>query len=170
LLRRAYSFGLNLARLDIRQESKRHLKLMRSICKHLGLGDFEKWSEGEKIVFLSKEFKSKRPLISKDISFDKEDKETWSTFKMISKLPRECLGAYIISMSSKASDILTVMVLQKESGMKFCLRTVPLFETLSDLENAHHVMRELYKIPWYLKYFKYKQEVMIGYSDSSKDA
>ena len=170
LLRRAHSFGLNLARLDIRQESKRHLKLMKSICKHQGLGDFEKWSENEKISFLSKEFKSRRPLISKDISFDKEDKETWSTFKMISKLPRECLGAYIISMSSKASDILTVMVLQKEAGMKFCLRTVPLFETLSDLENAHHVMRELYKIPWYLKYFKYKQEVMIGYSDSSKDA
>jgi len=119
---------------------------------------------------LSKEFKSKRPLISKDISFDKEDKETWATFKMISKLPRECLGAYIISMSSKASDILTVVVLQKEAGMKSCLRTVPLFETLSDLENAHHVMQEIYKISWYLKYFKNKQEVMIGYSDSSKDA
>jgi len=170
LLRRAYSFGLNLARLDIRQESKRHLKLMKSICKHLGLGDFEKWSEDEKISFLSREFKSKRPLISKDISFDKEDKETWSTFKMISKLPRECLGAYIISMSSKASDILTVVVLQKEAGMKSCLRTVPLFETLSDLENAHHVMQGIYKISWYLKYFKNKQEVMIGYSDSSKDA
>ena len=170
LLRRAYSFGLNLARLDIRQESKRHSKLMKSICQHLGLGDFEKWSEDEKISFLSKEFKSKRPLISKDISFDKEDKETWSTFKMISKLPRECLGAYIISMSSKASDILTVVVLQKEAGMKSCLRTVPLFETLSDLENAHHVMQGIYKIPWYLKYFKKKQEVMIGYSDSSKDA
>lgn len=170
LLRRAYSFGLNLARLDIRQESKRHLKLMKSICKHLGLGDFEKWSEDEKISFLSKEFKSKRPLISKDISFDKEDKETWSTFKMISKLPRECLGAYIISMSSKASDILTVVVLQKEAGMKSCLRTVPLFETLSDLESAHHVMQNIYKIRWYLKYFKNKQEVMIGYSDSSKDA
>jgi len=170
LLRRAYSFGLNLARLDVRQESKRHLKLMKNICKHLGLGDFEKWSENEKIAFLSKKFKSKRPLISKNISFDKEDKETWSTFKMISKLPRECLGAYIISMSSKASDILTVVVLQKEAGMKSCLRTVPLFETLSDLENAHRVMQEIYKIPWYLKYFKNKQEIMIGYSDSSKDA
>jgi len=170
LLRRAYSFGLNLARLDIRQESKRHLKLMKNICKHLGLGDFEKWSENEKITFLSKEFKSKRSLVSKNISFDKEDKETWSTFKMISKLPRECLGAYIISMSSKASDILTVVILQKEAGMKSYLRTVPLFETLGDLENAHHVMQEIYKIPWYLKYFKNKQEVMIGYSDSSKDA
>jgi phosphoenolpyruvate carboxylase len=109
-------------------------------------------------------------LISKNISFDKEDSETWSTFEMISKLPRECMGAYIISMSSRVSDILTVMVLQKESGMKLCLRTVPLFETLYDLENAHHVMKELYKVPWYLKYYKNKQEVMIGYSDSSKDA
>ena len=170
LIRRAYSFGLNLARLDIRQESKRHLKLMKSICKHLGLGNFEEWSEEEKISFLSREFKSKRPLISKNIFLDKEDKETWSTFKMIAKLPRECLGAYIISMSSKASDILTVVVLQKEAGMKSCLRTVPLFETLSDLENAHHVMKEIYKISWYSKYFKKKQEVMIGYSDSSKDA
>ncbi len=170
LLRRAYSFGLNLARLDIRQESKKHLKLMRNICKHLGLGNFEEWPEDEKISFLSKEFKSKRPLIPKDISFDKEDKETWSTFKMISKLPKECLGAYIISMSSKASDILTVVLLQKEAGMKSCLRTVPLFETLSDLENAHYVMQDIYKISWYLKYFKNKQEVMIGYSDSSKDA
>jgi len=143
---------------------------MRNICKHLGLGDFEKWSENEKIAFLSKEFKSKRPLISKNISFDKEDKETWSTFKMISKLPRECLGAYIISMSSKASDILTVVVLQKEAGMKSCLHTVPLFETLYDLENAHRVIKNLYNISWYLKHFQHKQEIMIGYSDSSKDA
>ena len=59
LLRRAYSFGLNLARLDIRQESKRHLKLMKSICKHLGLGDFEKWPEDEKISFLSKNLNQK---------------------------------------------------------------------------------------------------------------
>ena len=170
LIRRAYSFGLNLARLDIRQESKRHSKLMKSICKHLGLGNFEEWTEEEKISFLSSEFKSKRPLISKNISLDKDDRETWSTFKMIAKLPRECLGAYIISMSSKASDILTVLVLQKEAGIKLCLRTVPLFETLKDLEKAHHVMKEIYKISWYLKYFKKKQEIMIGYSDSSKDA
>ena len=170
LLRRAYSFGLNLARLDIRQESGKHLKLMKSICKHLGLGNFEKWTEVEKVSFLTKEFNSKRPLISKNMFFDKEDSETWSTFKMISKLPRECLGAYIISMAAKTSDILTVMVLQKDAGMKNCLRTVPLFETLTDLENAHQVINKLYDLPFYLKHFKNKQEVMIGYSDSSKDA
>ena len=89
---------------------------------------------------------------------------------MLSKVPRECLGAYVISMASNVSDILTVMVLQKEAGMKNCLRTVPLFETLSDLKNAHQVIGKLYDLSWYLKHFKNKQEVMIGYSDSSKDA
>ncbi len=104
------------------------------------------------------------------MKFDKEDKETWLTFKMLSELPRECLGAYVISMTSNVSDILTVMVLQKKAGMKNCLRTVPLFETLFDLENAHQVIEKLYDLSWYLKHFKYKQEIMIGYSDSSKDA
>jgi len=73
-------------------------------------------------------------------------------------------------MSSNASDILSVMVLQKEAGMKSCLHTVPLFETLYDLENAHRVIKNLYNISWYLKHFQHKQEIMIGYSDSSKDA
>jgi phosphoenolpyruvate carboxylase len=170
LIRRAYTFGLNLAKIDIRQEASRHQKLMNSICKHLGLGDFNKWSEEEKNNFLSKEFNSKRPLISKIMKFDKEDVETWKTFKMISKLPKECMGAYIISMTSKVSDILTVLILQKKAGIKSCLRTVPLFETLLDLQNANKIIKKLYEIPWYLRYFKNNQEVMIGYSDSSKDA
>jgi len=170
LLRRAYTFGLNLAKLDIRQESNRHQKLIKNICKQLGLGDYQKWSEEEKISFLSKTYQSKQPLITRNISLDKEDNEVWSTFKMIAKLPRECLGAYIISMASNASDILSVMVLQKEAGMKSCLNTVPLFETLHDLQNAHRVIKNLYNISWYLKHFQRKQEIMIGYSDSSKDA
>ncbi len=96
LIRRAYSFGLNLARLDIRQESKRHLKLMKSICKHLGLGNFEEWSEEEKISFLSREFKSKRPLISKNISLDK--KEIFSSSDHFSKSPRpKCLQILFIN-------------------------------------------------------------------------
>ena len=170
LLRRAHCFGLNLAKLDIRQEANRHEKLLKNICLHLGLGNYQEWSEEEKISFLSKHFKSKRSLIPKNIVLDKEDKEVWSTFQMIAKLPQECLGAYIISMASNVSDILAVMFLQKEAGIKTYLRVVPLFETLTDLQNAHHVIKSLYNISWYLKKFKRHQEVMIGYSDSSKDA
>ena len=170
LLRRAFTFGLNLAKLDIRQESSRHTKLINSICIRLGLGNYKDWPEDKKIVFLSKEYKSKRPLIPQNIVLDHENRETWSTFKMITELPRDCLGAYVISMTSNVSDILSVLLLQKEAGVKSFLRIVPLFETLSDLENSHSIMKKLYQIPWYLKYYKYKQEVMIGYSDSSKDA
>ena len=140
LIRRAYAFGLNLAKLDIRQESGRHNKLITSVCKKLGLADYSKLSEVDKIKFLSKEYKSKRPLIPQNITLDGDDRETWMTFKMISESPRECLGAYVISMASNVSDILAVMLLQKEAGVKSCLRIVPLFETLYDLQNSHIVM------------------------------
>ena len=170
LIRRAYTFGLNLAKLDIRQESARHSKLINSVCKKLGIGEYDKLSEAEKILFLTKEFKSKRPLIPQNITLDKDDKETWSTFKMISESPRECLGAYVISMASNVSDILVVLLLQKEAGIKNYLRIVPLFETLYDLQNSHIVMESLFQNTWYLKCYKNNQEIMIGYSDSSKDA
>ena len=107
---------------------------------------------------------------SQNILLNKEEKEVWATFLMIADLPKECLGAYIISMASNVSDILAVMVLQKEAGVKSYLRVVPLFETLSDLQNSHYIIEQLYSIFWYLKCFKYNQEIMIGYSDSSKDA
>ena len=170
LIRRAHTFGLNLTKLDIRQEAARHYKLITSVCKKLGIADYSKLSEEEKIQFLSKEYKSRRPLIPQNIKLDADDRETWTTFKMISESPRECLGAYVISMASNVSDILVVMLLQKEAGIKSCLRIVPLFETLSDLQNSHIVMENLFKHSWYVNYFKKNQEIMIGYSDSSKDA
>ncbi len=170
LIRRAYTFGLNLAKLDIRQESTRHSSLINSVCKKLSLPNYLKLSEEEKINFLSKEYNSKRPLIPQNISLDKEDKETWYTFKMIAETSKECLDAYVISMSSQVSDVLEVMLLQKEAGVKKNLRIVPLFETLSDLENSHVVIENLFNHEWYIKYYQNKQEIMIGYSDSSKDA
>tara|TARA_B100001123_G_C15332484_1_gene1031692 strand:+ start:103 stop:2760 length:2658 start_codon:yes stop_codon:yes gene_type:complete len=169
LLRRAYAFGLNLAKIDIRQESSRHKKLMNRVCNHYKLGNYEDWDEKKKISFLIKEFKSNVKIKFENILLDKQDKEVWSTFKMISKLPKECLGAYVVSMASNVSDILVVMLLQKIAGSKSFLRIVPLFETLSDLQNSHIVMQKLYNISWYLKYFHKEQEVMIGYSDSGKD-
>ena len=170
LLRQSYSFGLSLAKLDIRQESDRHQKLLKNICENLNLGNYQNWSEKKKISFLSKKFLSKGKLIPKNMKWTRENKEVWSTFQMIAHLPNECMGAYIVSMTSKVSDILSVILLQKESGVKSYLRIVPLFETLLDLKNSDQVIKNLYNIPWYIKLFKHNQEIMIGYSDSSKDA
>ena len=73
-------------------------------------------------------------------------------------------------MTSSASDILAVSFLQKEANINKRLRVVPLFETLDDLKNAKSIMENLFSLSWYRKLIKNNHEIMIGYSDSSKDA
>jgi phosphoenolpyruvate carboxylase len=80
------------------------------------------------------------------------------------------LGSYVISMASQPSDVLAVVLLLKESGVRFPMRVVPLFETLADLDNAPGCIDVLLGIDWYRAYTDGRQEVMIGYSDSAKDA
>ena len=170
LMRRAKCFGINLARLDIRQESSRHKQLIKEIYNSKFKKDYYKLSEEEKIDFLKKNIISKKNIIKNYNFKNKENKEVWSTFKVLSQEPSECLGAYVISMTASASDILSVNLLQKEAGIKNKLRVVPLFETLDDLVNAKKIMHSLFSKKWYRNLIQSKQEVMIGYSDSSKDA
>jgi len=170
LMRRAKCFGINLARLDIRQESSRHSQLISEFLNRKYKINYKNWNENKKIKFLSSKIKSKKKAINNFLFKNKENKEVWSTFKILASEPKECLGAYVISMTSSASDILSVNYLQKEAGIKETLRVVPLFETLDDLINAKPIMQKLFSLNWYRKLIKNKQEVMIGYSDSSKDA
>ena len=170
LIRRVRCFGISLARLDIRQESSRHEKFISEIFKSKNRINYTSLSEKDKIKLLSNSIKQKKIFVDKIIIKNKENKEVWKTFKEISNQPQQCMGAYVISMTSKASDILSVYFLQKQSQIKNLLRVVPLFETLDDLKNAKSVMENLFKIPSYKKLINSKQEVMIGYSDSSKDA
>ena len=169
LMRRAKCFGINLARLDIRQESSRHSQLLAEYIKKKLNQNYSTWDEDRKIKYLSNKMQSKNVL--KKFQFkNKENKEVWSTFKVLASQPKECLGAYVISMTSSASDILSVMFFQKEANIKNRLRVVPLFETLDDLINAKPIMEKLFSLKWYRKDINNKQEIMIGYSDSSKDA
>ena len=170
LMRRAKCFGINLAKLDIRQESSRHSQLIGEFVKKKYNKDYVKLNEKEKIDFLKSKLNSKKNIINKFQFKNKENKEVWSTFNLLSNEPSECLGAYVISMTSSASDILSVSFLQKEAKIKNKLRVVPLFETLDDLINAKSIMENLFSHKWYRNLIKHKQEVMIGYSDSSKDA
>ena len=170
LIRRVRCFGVNLARLDIRQESARHEKLVSDVLNKQYKINFINLSENKKINLFNSLINQKKYFLDKLNIKDKENKEVWSTFKQISKEPQQCMGAYVISMTSKASDILSVYFLQKQAQTKNLLRVVPLFETLDDLKNAKNIMENLFKLSWYRKLIKNKQEVMIGYSDSSKDA
>ncbi len=144
--------------------------MRREYIKRKYQQNYYKWSERKKINFLANQIKKKKNLLTNFEFKNKENKEVWSTFKTISKQPDECLGAYVISMTSSISDIVTVSFLQKEAQIKNKLRVVPLFETLDDLINSKAIMNSLFQEKWYRKLINNKQEVMIGYSDSSKDA
>jgi phosphoenolpyruvate carboxylase len=167
LIRRTRCFGINLARIDIRQESSRHSKL---VSEFIGKKfKYNLLNEDKKINLLISLIKKKNYIKNLKLK-DPENKETWATFQLLSTQPKECLGAYVISMTAYASDILSIFFLQKEAKIKSLLRVVPLFETLEDLKNAKTVMEKLFSLKWYQKFINHKQEIMIGYSDSSKDA
>lgn len=170
LLRRLAVFGLYLVKLDIRQESGRHLRAMAEITRELGLGDYASWPENEKIAFLCEELEQRRPLIPPDLECTAETREVLDTFLMLAKIRTESLGAYVISMSRRASDVLLVHLFQKINGRKKHLRVVPLFETVEDLRNAPRILESLFGIAQYRALIDGKQEIMIGYSDSAKDS
>ena len=170
LMRRAKCFGINLARLDIRQESSRHRQLIAELIKKKFNKNYYNFTEEKKINFLKSKLTSTKSYINKFKFSNKENNEVWSTFKILADEPSECLGAYVISMTTSVSDILSVSFLQKEAKINNKLRVVPLFETLDDLINAKSIMESLFSKKWYRKLINNKQEVMIGYSDSSKDA
>ncbi|AZF46562.1 MULTISPECIES: phosphoenolpyruvate carboxylase [unclassified Pseudomonas] len=169
-LRRAVTFGLFLVRLDVRQDSTRHSSAMTEITDYLGLGRYEDWDEDTRINFLSKELTNRRPLLPGYFNPSADTAEVLNTCREIAAAPAASLGSYVISMAGAASDVLAVQLLLKESGVQRPMRVVPLFETLADLDNAGPVMERLLQLPGYRARLHGPQEVMIGYSDSAKDA
>ncbi|WP_338724592.1 phosphoenolpyruvate carboxylase [Pseudomonas tolaasii] len=169
-LRRAVTFGLFLVRLDVRQDSSRHCAAMTEITDYLGLGRYEDWDEEARISFLMQELENRRPLLPAYFEPSADTAEVLNTCKEIAAAPQASLGSYVISMAGAASDVLAVQLLLKESGVQRPMRVVPLFETLADLDNAGPVMERLLQLPGYRARLQGPQEVMIGYSDSAKDA
>ena len=176
-IRRVNCFGIELLKLDIRQESGRHRQAISAITEYLGLGNFETWTEQARQNFLLQELQSKRPLLPKYLQEPEQSliehpdvQEVFATMRTLAEQPSESLGAYIISMAEYPSDVLAVLLLQKEAGIQTPLRVVPLFETLKDLDGAANTMHTLFGMHWYKQHIQGKHEVMIGYSDSAKDA
>ncbi|KAK4790447.1 hypothetical protein SAY86_017751 [Trapa natans] len=169
-LRQVSTFGLSLVRLDIRQESDKHTDVLNAITTHLGLGSYRDWPEEKKQDWLLYELNGKRPLFGPDLPKTEEIGDILDTFSVIAELPSDSFGAYIISMATAPSDVLAVELLQRECRVKKPLRVVPLFERLADLDAAPAAIARLFSIEWYRDRIDGKQEVMIGYSDSGKDA
>ncbi|KAK7309983.1 hypothetical protein RJT34_07159 [Clitoria ternatea] len=185
LIRRVATFGMVLMKLDLRQESGRHAETLDAITRYLDIGTYSEWDEEKKLDFLTRELKGKRPLVPPSIEVAPDVKEVLDTFRVAAELGTDSFGAYVISMASNASDVLAVELLQKDARLavsgeigRACpggtLRVVPLFETVKDLRGAGSVIRKLLSIDWYRQHIinnhNGHQEVMVGYSDSGKDA
>ncbi|WP_100644464.1 phosphoenolpyruvate carboxylase [Alteromonas facilis] len=169
-IRRAHCFGIHLLKLDIRQDSQRHADVFSEVTRYLGLGDYNQWTEADKQAFLLRELSSKRPLFPRNWQPSDDVQEVLETAGTIAKHSEQGFGIYIISMASEPSDVLAVQLLLQEMGVSWPMPVAPLFETLDDLNQSPKVMTNLLSIDWYRGYIQGRQYVMIGYSDSAKDA
>ncbi len=173
LLVRSRTFGVHLASLDIREHSVLTGAAVAELLTHAGVAAYEAMGEAEKTAVLRKELATRRPLRPVGEAGSPALQNVLGPMvtakeAMAQSGPR-AFGSYIVSMSEQPSDLLEVLVLAREVGLDVV--PVPLFETLGDLERAPTVMREVLALPEYRATLGDRvQEVMIGYSDSNKDA
>ncbi len=171
VLRRLSAFGLTLVRLDIRQEAARHTEAVELIARQMGRPGYADWSENERVDFLTTAL-ADLSTVPADLPHNPRTSEVFQTFEALASMPPESLGAYVITMASRPSDVLAVELLQRRAGVNPPLRVVPLFETARDLRAAGSVIDVLMFVPWYRERIAAagdRQEVMIGYSDSAKE-
>ena len=174
-LRRATAFGSTLTRLDIRQSSDRHADAFDELTRYLNANStdasgYNDWSESQRCEFLLRELESRRPLFPERWPASKEAREVLDTCALIARLNAAGIAQYVISMAGNPSDVLAVILLLRDAGLEQNLPIVPLFETLDDLERAPETLAALLDNAWYADYCDGEQQVMIGYSDSAKDA
>ena len=172
ILRRVTTFGVTLARLDLRQEAQRHTDAVDWIARAAGLGPYAALAEPDRQRFLAQHLTAGDVRLEEMASATADDRvrDVLDTFRVAARIHAESLGAYVITMASAPSDVLAVEFLQMAAGTSHPQRVVPLFETARDLEHAGAIMSDLLAIPWYRARIGGHQEVMIGYSDSAKDA
>jgi phosphoenolpyruvate carboxylase len=180
LIRQVQAFGFHLATLDVRQHSEEQARALEEILGAAGVlpagKTYHQLSEDEKVSLLTAEIANPRPLISPFFSGSETVSRVLDVFHVIRRARRELsdrsVVAYVISMTHGVSDLLEVMLFAKEAGLSHELDVVPLFETIEDLHGCDDLMRDLLANPQYQLHLKARgglQEIMLGYSDSSKD-
>jgi phosphoenolpyruvate carboxylase len=184
------SFGLHTVALDIRQNSAYYARALQQVLEAAQIGEtnYLDWDEEKRLAFLNKELKTSRPFLPQHAEVAPEGEECLNTLEVLSdhfeKFGREGLGALIISMTQNLSDLLVVILLAREVGLArnegdglICLLpVVPLFETLDDLQRAPGILEQYLSHPVTQRSLRSAapdrplQQVMVGYSDSNKDA
>ncbi len=190
LIRAVQVFGFHLATTDLRQNSDRHEAVVAELLAAARIEPaYAALPEGRKQQLLLQQLQDPRSLRVRGVAYSDGTRGELAIFEQAREL-RLAVGAetirhYIISHTESVSDLLEVLLLQKECGLmqgslapadvsraKVDLIVVPLFETIEDLRAAEPIMREFYDLPGIEALVRNSsgvQDVMLGYSDSNKD-
>jgi len=188
------TFGFHLAAVDVRQNSAFHDRALGQLLTVAGVEDgatYPEWDEARRRETLEAELTTRRPFANFDEVEGKEATAVMEVYRVIvehgQKYGYSGLGALIVSMTRNLEDLLAVYVLARDAGLlidgpdgRGCpLEVVPLFETIDDLERAPDVLDAYLSHPIVKVSLERRrvaqgleqpvQQVMIGYSDSSKD-
>lgn len=183
LIVQAKTFGFHLAALDVRQHSSVHERAVATALKLAGVtDDYERLTEREKIYVLEAELRNPRPLLGPTAALPPDIAEVFAAVALMRHDGAHggIADRYVISMTHQVSDVLEVLLLAKERGLYrsdaqragASFDIVPLFETIEDLQGCGDLMKRLYGDPIYKAHLAGRgncQEIMLGYSDSSKD-
>ena len=187
LIRCVEVFGFHLASVDLRQNSDKHAEVIHELLATARLeSNYQNLPEAEKQKILLQVLNDARALHVADANYSANTVSEFAIFStaraMRMRFGAACILHYIISHTETVSDLLEVLVLQKETGLMrgtldacaACdLIVVPLFETIADLRNAAGIMRDFYALPGITALIANngaEQDIMLGYSDSNKDA
>ncbi|KVU80377.1 phosphoenolpyruvate carboxylase [Burkholderia ubonensis] len=189
LARAAEVFGFHLASIDLRQSSDVHEAVVAELLARAGVeADYAALAEEDKLRVLLAALADPRPLRSPYFEYSALAQSELGVFEKARAVraqfgPR-AVRNYIISHTETVSDLVEVLLLQKETGLldgafgakhggaKNGLMVIPLFETIPDLRDASRIMREYFALPGVDALVAHQggeQEVMLGYSDSNKD-
>jgi len=181
LIRTASAFGLTHATLDVREHSSQHHHVLNQYFAAQGIADYLTLDDEARLTLLIDEMTNGRELDRE--ALDSRGKQTFDTFisigEVIEKFGDEAIESYIVSMTKSASDLLAAVVLGIKAGLvslqegKALIGFVPLLETVAELQEADVIVGRLLSIPEYREIVQLRgeiQEVMLGYSDSNKDA
>ena len=186
LIRAVEVFGFHLATVDLRQSSDNHEAVLEELLRVAGLEKhYSTLSEEHKRTLLMTLLKDARSLKVSGWKYSDFSVSEIAIFEMAKKMRslfgKNAIHHYIISHTETVSDLLEVLLLQKEAGLMLGainskvsadLIISPLFETIEDLRNAAPIMREFYALPGIAQLIKRsggEQDIMLGYSDSNKD-
>ena len=177
-LERVRMHGFGGYRLDVREDADVHRAALDDIAEQIGLPNFSRER-------MHAELLGRRPLTSENTPVSEQTRKVLQVFEAMALIQSEASESaaqtYIISMAKGADDVLRVLLLAREAELvdlggdapSSAIDVVPLFETGTDLTNAASVVRELFSDPVYRRQLEargMRQEVMLGYSDSAKDA